>query len=57
MDDVSSSERVSCAECGRSPGDEESLEAQGWRYLPAGVEEPHAFCQECAEREFGPPPA
>lgn len=54
MDEVSPAEGVSCAECGRVPDSEGSLETEGWRYFPDGVEEPHPFCPECAEREFGP---
>ena len=54
MDDVSPAAGVSCAECGRAPEREDSMEAEGWRYFPDGVEEPHPFCPECAEREFGP---
>ena len=55
MDDVSPAEGVSCAECGRSLESDESGETETWRYYPDGAEEPHAFCPECAEREFGPP--
>ena len=55
MDEDRPPEGISCAECGRAPEDDGSLEAEGWRYLPAGAEDPHPFCPECAEREFGPP--
>ncbi len=55
MDDVSPAEGVACAECGRTPESDESIESESWRYYPDGAEEPHPFCPECAEREFGPP--
>jgi len=55
MDEVRPPESISCAECGRVPAEDESVEDDGWRYFPAGAEEPHPFCPECAEREFGPP--
>ena len=56
MDDVRRPpEGISCTECGRVPEGDESVEAEGWRFFPVGVEEPHPFCPECAEREFGPP--
>ena len=54
MDDVSPAEGVACAECGRTPESDESIESESWRYYPDGAEQPHAFCPECAEREFGP---
>ena len=54
MDDVSHSEGVSCAECGRPFDTGDAAEAETWRYFPDGVEKPHPFCPECAEREFGP---
>jgi hypothetical protein len=55
MDDMSPVDGVACAECGRAPEGNDSLEAEGWRYFPAGAEYAHLFCPECAEREFGPP--
>jgi hypothetical protein len=54
MDEVSLPEDVSCTECGRVMDDPKAAEAEGWRFLPAGVDHPHPFCPECAEREFGP---
>lgn len=56
MDDPDSAEGIVCTECGRIVEDVESAKAEGWRFFPAEVDDPHPFCPECAEREFGPAP-
>ena len=53
MDDVTPDSGMACTECGRV-ADAESVETEGWRFYPADAEDPHPFCPECAEREFGP---
>jgi hypothetical protein len=54
MDDASSAEGITCTECNRAPGEDGSAEVESWRFLPTDVHDPHPFCPECAEREFGP---
>jgi DNA-directed RNA polymerase subunit RPC12/RpoP len=46
------SEPLRCAECGRRPAPGEHGEDE-WRVYIDLEDEPHVFCPECAEREFG----
>ena len=55
MDEVSPTEDITCAECGRPLDEGLTAEAAGWRFYPAGAKNQHPFCPECAEREFGAP--
>jgi len=41
-----------CSECGREPREDEYA-LDEWRVESDGVGEPHIFCPECWDREFG----
>jgi hypothetical protein len=45
-------ERLTCAECGRVPREDENA-ADEWRAYRDISDELPVFCPECAEREFG----
>jgi hypothetical protein len=44
--------KLQCAECGRSPREDENGEDK-WRAGSDGVGELHVFCPVCWQREFG----
>ena len=46
---------IECTECGRAVS-EERAEWAGWRFYADAAEELHAYCPDCAQREFQPVP-
>ena len=51
-EDEADEEHIACANCGRSPHNDQDW--LWWRARSDGVGELHLFCGDCDEAEFGP---